>query len=288
MRASGIFILCVIVIIGGILSLGYSTCNEPPKPTSNSEQTADTAKYDCTTPNAGLRVGLGKTWLLVHEYKEEVVAIATVFIAIFTIILGVFTVSLAGATKTAADAARKTAEAAIAIELPLIRVNEPSELWKTESAHDEDGGLAWNSDVPDLPEFSRIYELHFRNLGRTTAAPMGLQLGWEVTKIPSAREPNYNWKRRCDHGSVIPPTIKDDDGIQLECAGFGITLGEEERALIAERKASLWLFGALTYLDFLDLPHTRRFCWRWGCPDGVGMYYFHAEEGVPSQYTKKS
>jgi hypothetical protein len=222
----------------------------------------------------------------VTDKNAVITAVGTLIIAAFTTVLGLFTISLAGSTRIAANAAGKSADAVIAIELPLIRVNEPESLWKTDGINDDSGGLEWNVDNTLLPEFSRIYELKFRNLGRTTAAPTKLQLGWEVTKVLSARKPRYNWARRCDHGTVIPPTV--DDAIDIECSGFCIALSGRDRDLIKDGKAALWVFGALTYLDFLDTPRTRRFCWKWGCPDGTGMYYFHTEEGVPAQYTKKS
>lgn len=223
----------------------------------------------------------------VTDKNPVITAVGTLIIAVFTTVLGLFTISLAGSTRIAANAASKSADAVIAIELPLIRVNNPDDLWRTEDINDDGGGQQWNVDVPLLPEFSRIYGLKFRNLGRTTASPTKLQLGWEVTKVLSVRKPRYNWERRCDHGSVIPSNTEGDDAIEIECVGFCIALSEQDRALIQEGKAALWVFGALTYLDFLDLPRTRRFCWKWGCPDGTGLYYFHTEEGAPAQYTKK-
>jgi hypothetical protein len=51
-----------------------------------------------------------------------ITAVFTVVIAIFTTVLAIFTVSLARATRIAAHAADLSTKAAIALELPLIRV----------------------------------------------------------------------------------------------------------------------------------------------------------------------
>jgi hypothetical protein len=191
----------------------------------------------------------------------------------------------ANAARKSADAADLSARAAIAIELPFIRVDEPDELTKVENIEDDTGGLIWDVETPDLPEFSRLYSLKFRNIGRTTAAPTKLELGWKVVQILSPENPVYTWSRRCDHGTVIPG---GNEPYELDCNGFCIVLTAQDRTEIAANAKTLWVFCALTYRDFLDESRVARFCWRWGCPDGVGLYYFYTDEHTPAQYTAKS
>jgi hypothetical protein len=81
---------------------------------------------------------------------------------------------------------------------------------------------------------------------------------------------------------------KQKGGYTLECFKFCIVLTAQERTAIAANTAAQWVFGALTYRDFLDESRVSRFCWRWGCPDGVGLYYFYRDEHTPSQYIAKS
>jgi hypothetical protein len=185
----------------------------------------------------------------------------------------------------ATEAADLSARAAVAIESPFIRVDAPDELARVENAQDDDGGLIWDVQSPDLPEFSRIYEIEFRNIGRTTAAPTKLQLGWKVALPLAPEEPAYTWSRRCDNGTALPG---DNKPYTIECSKFCIVLSAKDRELISAKTAALWVFGALTYRDFLDEPHVSRFCWRWGCPDGVGLYYFYTDEQTPTRYIAKS
>jgi hypothetical protein len=225
-------------------------------------------------------------WYIGYVFNAATItAIATGFIAWFTWTLRESTEKMWIETKKAADAAALSARAAVAIESPFIRVNAPDELTKVECIEDDRGGLIWDVETPTLPEFSRIYELKFRNIGRTTATPIKLELGWKVALPLPAEEPIYTWSRGCDHGTVIPG---DNQPREFECYTFCIVLTAKDRELIFANAAALWVFGALTYRDFLDEAHTSRFCWRWGCPDGVGLYYFYTDEHIPSQYTSNS
>jgi hypothetical protein len=218
----------------------------------------------------------------VDKNNAAVTALSTVVIAIFTTILGVFTVSLAKSTRIAALAANRTAETAVALELPHIRVDRPRELLKTDSAEDNDGGLVWDTEFPELPQFSRIYDISFRNIGRSTASPTALLLGWQVTNHLRG-DPQFCWSQECRHQSVIPA----DKEATISFDSFGIELTDQQRLAVKNKEAALWLYGRLEYEDFMDEPHFIGFCWRWGCPDGVGLYYFYVDEKTPQQYRAK-
>jgi hypothetical protein len=235
-----------------------------------------------------IRIVTNFFWCVVgflQTYNGAVTAVATIAISVFTFFLVRVSNRQARLTRDAVNVAKRSADAAIAIELPFIRADAPDELTKVENIEDDTGGLIWDVETPDLPEFSRIYNLTFRNIGRTTAAPIKLELGWKVALSLGPEEPVYTWSRRCDHGTVLPG---DNQPYQLDCSKFCVVLAAEDQHVIYANTAALWVFGALTYRDFLNESHVSRFCWRWGCPDGVGLYYFYTDEHTPAQYTAKS
>jgi hypothetical protein len=263
MKAFGIFLFCLIVIICGIIWLGYSTCNEPPKPTSKSEQTTDTDKYDCTTTNAAFKVGLYRTWVFVHDYKEEVVAISTVFIAIFTIILGVFTVNLAGATQTTAVAAKETADSLIAAErarffIIIDRHNLP-EIVKLV----EDHGVSENSGLPGGDNILIAY--CFKNYGKTPGIVRELIVDSMIAADPidppalflSTKDfPEYmigasDSTKAVNYSPVTHPSISQAQSI-----------GRNARRL--------WFFGRLYYDDVFGKHQVHRFYFRSKSPLGGG------------------
>jgi hypothetical protein len=276
--------VCLWIVLGiaWFVSLAPTATDQPPKNNGEAQQSREDSKKNKTSVVSVIEV---RSWDFVHTYKDETTAASTLIIAIFTIILGVFTVRLSGSTRIAAVAASRSADAAVAMELPWLRVDVPNELEKVNGPQDDWGGLIWDVETAELPEYSKISEIDFRNIGRTVAAPVKLELGYKVVRELPRQEPSYTWGRQCDHGTVILP---DNQTVTIECAGFCISLTAGERASINDGRAILWVFGALSYIDFLQQPHTCRFCWRWGCQDGVGLYHFYKVEGMPPEYTAKS
>lgn len=120
MKAFFVFVICLVVILGGIFVVGLTSCDKPQINTVEGGETAKPNKNYCSAPNAIFKVGLSATGDFIHHYHEEVIAVGTVFIAIFTIVLGLFTVNLAGATdkivKGAEEATRRQLRAYVSVE----------------------------------------------------------------------------------------------------------------------------------------------------------------------------
>jgi len=106
-KVLAIFILCVAASLLGILWLGYSTCNEPPIPKPETQQSESNKNYECSSPEIAFKLGVVQTWRLAKEAHQEIITIATVIIAFFTIILGTYTVVLAASTKQLVFEARR-------------------------------------------------------------------------------------------------------------------------------------------------------------------------------------
>jgi len=67
-----------------------------------------------------------------------------------------------------------------------------------------------------------------------------------------------------------------------------IELTKQEIEAMANAAVEFWFFVALTYYDFMETFHEARFCWRRGCPEGVGDHYFASEGHPPAEYTKRT
>jgi hypothetical protein len=150
-------------------------CHAEIKAGKRHEQSRPTYK-DCSSMVSAVFTPIGD---FIHTYKDEITALSTLVIAIFTTILGCFTISVARSTRIAAGAADLSARAAVAIELPIIRI--------------EPVGFGFgNSQEGDKPRihFVAVNDLIFSNLGRTKAFPIEVQCGWFVgDKLPD--RPTY-------------------------------------------------------------------------------------------------
>lgn len=103
MRFLAIMLLVIFAVIFVFWGMGSWSCNQPPKPNGEAQQSDGTKHENCTTLYGTVVVGLHDAGDFVHVFREEIVAVSTFFIAIFTVILSVFTVSLAHATKRTAE-----------------------------------------------------------------------------------------------------------------------------------------------------------------------------------------
>lgn len=111
MKIIGIAFLCVlffwfVVWLGG----GFSARNEPPKQPDQAYQTTDTPKKYLAPLNTALTLGFNRLGTFIHDFREEIVAIGTLFIAAFTIILAFATAFLYGATRDLVRGAKETTE----------------------------------------------------------------------------------------------------------------------------------------------------------------------------------
>ena len=79
--------LSILVFLGFVTWIGYSTNKEPSQKNTNQIQTTATSnKYDYPAFKAALGAGFVKIKGYVHEFHEDIIAVGTVFIALFTTI----------------------------------------------------------------------------------------------------------------------------------------------------------------------------------------------------------
>lgn len=187
---------------------------------------------------------------------------------LYTLLLAVFTGALVivsavqirfliRADKTAkisADAAYLSARAAIALQLPIIRI-EPETIGHGDSIEGE-----------VHTEFCWVHFLTFFNLGPTKAFPIEIRCGWTVGgELPG--EPSYLAAETFLPNLIFEPDPKLSSQKRLE---FDIPLKPGEWSLICGDKLNFWFYCIFTYEDFMQTRHGARFCWRWR-NIGMGM-----------------
>jgi len=191
---------------------------------------------------------------------EVLTTAATVVIALFTAVLGIFTVRLAISTRAAADAARiaadaakRSADVAVAIELPTLLVVSVELEYRSWSS-------AMGSDkVYKAP--SRI-KIALKNFGRTPAIMTSYCAHWKVADaLPDS--PVYSGIVRCPSGTVVAP----DEIESLEPDTWNLELAPADAEAINAGDTNLWVYGFISFRDFLGQQHTTGYCAVWR--DGV-------------------
>ena len=171
-----------------------------------------------------------------------ITALGTAIIAVFTTVLGIFTMSLAKSTRIAANAAELAARAAIRVDLPHVYID---------NLEFQESGVA---NLAANLQFPRI-AISVKNYGRTPAF-LG-QLAAEMLIAPALPErPDYsNTARDLPSGTVIV----GETSYELPTARLHNIPIETIEDIIAER-TYLWIYGYLSYRDYLRDPHCLRFC----------------------------
>jgi hypothetical protein len=173
------------------------------------------------------------------------------------------------ATQKAAEAAELSANAAIGVELPKLLLS---------SLEFGDTGAADFDAILQSPNIRAVV----KNYGRTFAAIKYQSLVIVCAKsLPEA--PDYK--------GIYP----------VPFAGVVIEKGEEWQLMVIDRpyfptedteaiksgKKFLWVYGFVTYQDFLGTPHERRFCQRLYITKSGG-HGFAEDQNTPKAYTESN
>lgn len=283
MRSLSAALLIVFLIVLGIFAIGSWSCQQPPKPFSETHENENSSPKDCSTFYGTLIVGFA-SGSFVRTYDKEIVALSTVVIAVFTVILGLFTISVAQSTRIAAEAAFTSANAATAIEFPIIRTN-----WLGPELEGTDHLVGPKEPYGSSPvhlwptTFSVISNIEFRNYGRTPAFLEQISLGIIVAK-KLTEVPKYTHTIYLGPNTAIGP--RENRKIELH---FGFELSADEINEISSLESVLWFYGVLTFADVMDRTHEVGFCWQWGRKyDADSIAYFYDNGSAPAAYKRKT
>jgi hypothetical protein len=216
---------------------------------------------------------------------DDRIADSTWWVAAFTCALVVISAVqinfLLRADQTArisADAAKRSADAAIGVELPIL-VPSMIALFREPGVHGK---------VVGYPGPISIFKINFKNFGRSSAELVSQCIEWTVVeKLPEIPVYKSNFPfipgTFVEHGHNLPATVQN----------FIISLQPDEIEAISKETKFLWVYGYLSFKDFLGSNHDQRWCAKWQAfgdnPDGtrtsLGFVY---DSTTPAEYTKRS
>ena len=256
LKALAVFVAAVIAVVCPTGLLGYSSCQQSPEYNSEAAKAEKTYEKYCASPYRVFTVGFSDIKEFVHDNRDDINAVSTLFIAAFTIILGLFTISLAGSTRIAAKAAALGTKAAIALELPLIRAN---------------AAKLGTGDVQTATGANRnvcsVNQLFFYNHGRTKASLIEVQIGLTIgDRLP--KEPVYL------HKKPFPPNVvlEEPNGVvEAVLHQYDFDAPPDLYDRLRNRTTNLWFYCNLVYLDFMDIRREAGFCWKQYETSGTGV-----------------
>lgn len=160
------------------------------------------------------------------------------------------TKNAADAAKRSADATMRSTRAAIALRLPIIRV-DPDKVYHGEMY-----------DGERLIENCGVDTIDITNLGDTKAFPKEVLYGFFVGENLPA-EVSYQFAEKSPLNCMIEHTkITHNLGLPKV-----LKPGQWSEICSGNR---LWFYCGVHYDDFMGEPHIDGFCWRWA-HTGIGM-----------------
>ena len=160
--------------------------------------------------------------------------------------------------EAAIDAARAAdlhARTAVALQLPILRLDWPKTTF------------CWG-DAPVIPRQVSIRALLLGNVGATAATLTQIRCGWTVAEA-LVGEPIYTEVHPLPQQRLIGTERSRDhygpDEVPLqEEISFNDDQMEALEAFLFNRgSTTFWFYGSIEYLDFLDNVREQRWCWSW-------------------------
>ena len=180
------------------------------------------------------------------------------------------------ATQRLADATLLHAKALIAIERPALAVAK-LELKRLADPMGPSGEPITTGVLPDL---SRVV-ITFKNVGRTPATIRKLALNWRVLRdLPAT--PAY------DHPSDIDSIIQADGTLEYTPMNRPLMLSQEHKGSLSGFSAYLWVYGFVSFEDFLEEATTLGFVFSWGPLGPLGVdnpHGFAVDSDAPAAYS---
>jgi hypothetical protein len=215
---SGI-LLAVAVYLALTAWLGFSS-QEPPAPQAHQDgQKAETTKNKRAAFSAAIKRGFIRQGDFIHDFREEIVAVGTLFIAAFTVILSFATGFLYFATRDLVEGADKNAEKQLR---PYVFLSD-----------------AKISDAAGTP---KIY-IKIKNFGQTPAYGLSFWTEGALREYPITSK---LVRSNSNHSALID--IGPTGSIETTVDWNGPIQDPDKAALIAKTKA-IYVFGKITYRD---------------------------------------
>lgn len=254
MKIVGSVFLCIFVFFGLVFWLGISTIKEPIIQSDQANQTTEPTKIEYPPNHTALTRGFNRLGTFIHDFREEIVAVGTLFIAVFTIILAFATGFLYVATR---DLVKGTEESAKRQLRAYVHI-------------DDTRGPDLTKDCPYW------FEFFVKNGGKTPAYAVRQWTGFTLGPYP-LNQPLPS--------PTTPPryaAIVNADG-RVKVQGEISQYSADEVMRIQAEDTRLYVFGRIIYRDVFGSNWETNFRMMYGGRDaarGQGMLF--CEEGNDS------
>jgi hypothetical protein len=228
------------LLLGSLFWVGVFVwqSSQPPNHTGAASQHCEGTKSDCAKATTDERIADYTWWL----------AVLTAGLVCSGVVQFGFLIRSDNTARMAANAADLSARAAIAIELPVIRINP--ENFTIGTRRRDDGTQI---------EYGLIVTLGLANFGRTKAFPIDVQCGWTFdSELP--RIPSYTYTKAFPTNAILEVGLNEQGEININDFVF-----EGDPVFfdaVRNGTSGLWFYCLLRYLDFMDVRHEVGFCWK--------------------------
>ena len=219
----------------GLLAwIGFSAGNNANEPTNNNHQDTNTSEKDSPSLGSAIKIGFVVVCTSIRDFREEIVAVGTLFIAAFTIILGISTVFLYRATSDLVTDSKKSSQ----IQLRAYIVVHPKTFGVEENGRP-------------------IIQITVTNFGRTPALKVQSFARLDIFPYPPTvgNPPNPNEAIQ-EPISIQPKDTLDFPARLLKDRVFGL---DEINKVSDGSVARLYAFGRIEYFDIFGDRHETPF-----------------------------
>jgi hypothetical protein len=244
----------------------------------NTPDTPANTASDQHKPSKSFRERLSVIW---DRTWEDPVAFYTFVLGIFTFFLvavsagqGYFLFRADKTARIAAEAAALNAKAAIGVELPIITLLRMDLMYGP--------GIA--GFIRGVPPDTIRPTITLKNIGRTAAELVGGGITTNVHDV-LPEKPTY-----LQFQFAAGRLLTTDNSVSIPPAEYVVSLDASEIASIEAQTKALWIYGFLTYQDFLGTAHEMRFCAKWAVvnPGGDNTWGFVLDTNTPKIYVQRT
>ncbi|MGB7102148.1 MAG: hypothetical protein WBD95_25725 [Xanthobacteraceae bacterium] len=270
----GILLAVALFAMGAI----FQSSHQPP----SAEQAAESNKKEAAKNNAD-RKEAQPLWI-----PADSVGLYTAILTAFTGILagvsifqGIMLLRADKTTQLSADAAKLAATVAVRAQLPVLTLKQFDIFRRADPG---DGPVRMNLGKELVAKLT--VAVTFTNLGSNAAEITFGCLEWTIVKNAAELPlpPRYE--------NIIPYTpgvnVITNGNVPLDVPRRNIDLTENQLARLNAAEEFLFIFGFISFNDFLGEPHQIRICGKWAVfPGGVrGGIVWDSE--TPAEYTKRT
>lgn len=236
MKAAIVTLFLIGLSLVFIALLGYSTIQETQREYGQTQGNTKANENNYPPIKTALRVGFVQIGSFVHNYRDEIVAVGTLFIAAFTVVLAFATGFLYSATHDLVRQAKQMSETQLRAFVIAKGFHQAA------NVHHDEFGKEY------IKEWVFWYELE--NVGLTTAIEVKVWINAKVLPISKDDPPKFEWVQT---GSAV--TVGPRQTGQTTMCIVPI----RDMIDLWERTKEIYLAGRIEYRDIFNPSFVHHF-----------------------------